>query len=397
MIEVTAKTPTSIYIHIPFCVKKCPYCDFNSYGVGSDEPLLAQAYIDAVCRELEFYLKNHWEGRELCSIFFGGGTPSLLSADKLGSVLNVIQSSIPVRPEVEVTVEANPGTVQEELGLEKLIQLKELGFNRISFGSQSFSKKKLEFLGRLHTPENIVSAVSNARAAGFTRLNLDLIFGVKGETLTEYSHDLSETLALSPEHISAYSLTIEPGTDFGKLEKKGLKLAEEDDIQANFFEATSQTLLANSFTQYEVSNYAKSGEECRHNLHYWRRGNYLGIGAGAHGFLSDGAAIWGRRWFNIPKPEHYIDRVKQLSIGHHAQEVLDIEQAKTEFISLAIRTREGISLDLYKNLFIESFQDEFAKAIKWGTDYQLLEVSKNSVKVTTRGFIMVNSIVERFL
>ena len=358
---------------------------------------MAQAYTDAVCSELEFYFQNHWNNRELYSVFFGGGTPSLLSAEKLGQILNTVKIFVKLHSDLEVTVEANPGTVQEELGFEKLIQLRELGFNRISFGSQSFSKKKLEFLGRLHSPEDIVGAVKNARAAGFKRLNLDLIFGIKGETLAEYSQDISETLALSPEHISAYSLTIEPGTEFGKLEKKGLKLAEGDEIQADLFEATQSNLSTNKFLQYEVSNFARSGEECRHNQHYWRRGNYIGVGAGAHGFLSDKDSEWGRRWFNIPKPEHYIERVNQRSIGHHAEEILNVEQAKTEFISLAIRTKEGLQIERYNLLFNESFEDKFASAIKWGADFNLLEVDRDIVRVTDRGFIMVNSIVERFL
>lgn len=395
--SVENRTPTSIYIHIPFCVKKCPYCDFNSYGVGNDEPALAEAYTEAVCRELKFYLDNCWLNRELCSVFFGGGTPSLLSADKLGSMLGVIRDNISLSSDIEVTIEANPGTVQEQLGLEKLAQLRELGFNRISFGSQSFSKRKLELLGRLHSPEDIIKAVGNARAAGFRRLNLDLIFGVKGETQIDYEEDILKTIAISPEHISAYSLTIEPGTEFGKLEKRGLRMVETEEIQADLFEQTQSALRSNSYLQYEVSNYSKVNEECRHNLHYWRRGNYLGIGAGAHGFLSDSISQWGKRWFNIPKPEHYIERVQKRLTGHHAEENLTIEQAKIEFISLALRTGRGLIIEHYNSQFNESFCDKYSNAISSGVEHRVLEECEGSIRVTNRGFILVNSVVEKFL
>ncbi len=174
-------------------------------------------------------------------------------------------------------------------------------------------------------------------------------------------------------------------------------MAETDEIQADLFEETQRTLSASNYLQYEVSNYSKPGEECRHNQHYWRRGNYLGIGAGAHGFLSDESSRWGRRWFNIPKPEHYIERVQQRLIGHHAEENLTIEQAKMEFISLALRTSEGLTIESYNSLFNESFCEKFIDAISWGTKHKLLEEQEGSIKVTTRGFILVNSIIEKFI
>jgi oxygen-independent coproporphyrinogen-3 oxidase len=390
-------TPTSIYIHIPFCVKKCPYCDFNSYGVGEDEPVLSEPYVSAVCKELKFYFDNHWKNRKVKSIFFGGGTPSLISHEKLERILGVIRNSTPLTPDVEVTLEANPGTVQEELGLEKLSRLKEAGFNRISFGSQSFSKEKLEFLGRLHSPEDIYKAVGNARSAGFKRLNLDLIFGVKDEKLSAYEFDIQSTLNLKPEHISAYSLTIEPGTEFGRKEKKGLRFAEDDEKQAELFEVTQKFLSKNNFLQYEVSNYALSNEECRHNLHYWKRGDYLGIGAGAHGFLSDAKNPWGKRWFNIPKPEHYIARVDERSFGHHAEELLTKDQAKTEFISLALRTNRGINFQKYNEIFSEDFENIYSTAITWSRDFGLVNTDTVRMVLSDRGMLFVNTVSGKFL
>ncbi len=388
-------------MHIPFCVRKCPYCDFNSYAVGSDEPALAEAYVAAVVRELEYYFLKRWEGRALHTIFFGGGTPSLLSPKLLGRILEVIRAHTSLTEETEVTLEANPGTVYEEVGFEKLAALRELGWNRISFGSQSFSQRKLELLGRIHKPEDTIRAVENARRAGFKRLNLDVIYGVKNETGEELEEDLRLTLALSPEHISAYTLTIEPGTDFGKLAKKGVIFAESDDRQADFFERTQEYLSKGGFSHYEVSNYSLPGEECLHNLHYWKRGEYLGIGAGAHGFLSSSDTPTSDtptsvRWSNIPKPEHYIQRVAEKGFGHHAEETISASQAEAEFVSLALRTSYGIDIPTFEERFKGPFSTKFEAPLSWALDNHLIEVGETNVRANRRGLLFLNSLIERF-
>jgi len=388
-------------VHIPFCVRKCPYCDFNSYAVGSDEPALAEAYVAAVVRELEYYFLKRWEGRALHTIFFGGGTPSLLSPKLLGRILEVIRAHTSLTEETEVTLEANPGTVYEEVGFEKLAALRELGWNRISFGSQSFSQRKLELLGRIHKPEDTIRAVENARRAGFKRLNLDVIYGVKNETGEELEEDLRLTLALSPEHISAYTLTIEPGTDFGKLAKKGVIFAESDDRQADFFERTQEYLSKGGFSHYEVSNYSLPGEECLHNLHYWKRGEYLGIGAGAHGFLSSSDTPTSDtptsvRWSNIPKPEHYIQRVAEKGFGHHAEETISASQAEAEFVSLALRTSYGIDIPTFEERFKGPFSTKFEAPLSWALDNHLIEVGETNVRANRRGLLFLNSLIERF-
>ena len=388
-------------MHIPFCVRKCPYCDFNSYAVGSDEPALAEAYVAAVVRELEYYFLKRWEGRALHTIFFGGGTPSLLSPKLLGRILEAIRAHTSLTEETEITLEANPGTVYEEVGFEKLAALRELGWNRISFGSQSFSQRKLELLGRIHKPEDTIRAVENARRAGFKRLNLDVIYGVKNETGEELEEDLRLTLALSPEHISAYTLTIEPGTDFGKLAKKGVIFAESDDRQADFFERTQEYLSKGGFSHYEVSNYSLPGEECLHNLHYWKRGEYLGIGAGAHGFLSSSDTPTSDtptsvRWSNIPKPEHYIQRVAEKGFGHHAEETISASQAEAEFVSLALRTSYGIDVPTFEERFKGPFSTKFEAPLSWALDNHLIEVGETNVRANRRGLLFLNSLIERF-
>ncbi len=385
-----------VYIHIPFCVRKCPYCDFNSYGVGTGEPELAAPYTEAVCRELTTLLESAaFRGRTVESIFFGGGTPSLLSAAKIKSIFDTIRSHAPIAPDAEITLEANPGTVLEALGREKLADLRQIGINRVSFGGQSFSPRKLELLGRIHKPEEIGEAIANARAGGFDQINCDLIFGVKGERLEEWKSDLEQLTALKPEHISAYGLTIEPGTEFGRMARQGLRMDEDDEVQAEFFEQTQSVLEGQGYLQYEVSNFAPSGNESRHNINYWRRGEYAGAGAGAHGFARSEEHPWGRRTMNLPRPEHYIERVRAAGKGEHTAEVLTREQAELEFLSLGLRTKEGVSSERFEESFGRRiFGGDLSEVERFELD-GLMECREGRMRMTKRGLLFLNTVVER--
>jgi oxygen-independent coproporphyrinogen-3 oxidase len=379
--------PISLYIHIPYCVRKCPYCDFNSFGVGSDEPESAEAYVEAVIREIEFYFSRIGE-RPVQTIFFGGGTPSLLSAEKISRILSAIPG---ILPDAEITLEANPGTVQEELGERKLRGFVEAGVNRLSFGAQSFSQRKLTYLGRLHQPDDIRSAVRNAVRAGFVRINLDLIFGTPEESLSEWREDLLSALSLSPEHLSVYGLTIEPGTEFGRMQRQGRNMAMPDDHQAELFALSQEILSEAGFIQYEVSNYSLPGKECQHNLNYWRRGEYLGIGAGAHGFLNEGMA--GVRWRNLPGVDGYIKRVSETGRGLLTEEGLSQDDAVSEFISLSLRTGEGLSLGRFEQLFRKKIVPQPLSSI----EEELLSMHTAQLRVSRKGFLFVDYLVGKVL
>lgn len=267
--------PLSLYIHIPWCVRKCPYCDFNSHQAGPSLP--EDDYIDALLADLEQEMPAV-QGRPISTIFFGGGTPSLFSAAALGRLLRGVEQRIPFATDIEITLEANPGTFEQE----KFKAYRQTGINRLSIGVQSFQPAKLEKLGRIHNGDEAVRAAGMARAAGFDNFNLDLMHGLPDQSLDDALSDLRQAIELAPTHLSWYQLTLEPNTVFWSQPPE----LPEDDILWDIQEA-GQTLMAkHGYRQYEVSAYAQAGRAARHNLNYWRFGDFIGIGAGAHGKLS---------------------------------------------------------------------------------------------------------------
>lgn len=391
-----SRSQFSIYIHLPYCVKKCPYCDFNSYGVGS-EPLgeREERYVAAVLNELRTYSEDPaWQGRGVKTVFFGGGTPSLFSSHSFAQILGTIAEGWHLTAPGEITVECNPGTVQEELGSERLEGFLRAGINRLSFGAQSFSSRKLALLGRIHSGGETVHAVQTAKRVGFTNFNLDLMFGTAGESFAEWSHDLRAILELEPTHISAYGLTIEPGTEFGRDAKRGVVFTAEEDLQAELYEHTQDTLERAGYGQYEISNYAKPGSECAHNLNYWRGGDYLAIGAGAHGYLRGSAPM---RWANIPGPEHYIAQVRDRGVGEHRREVIDREKSELEFFSLRLRTAEGVQFSEYYEEFGERFEERFAPVFTELQALGLLAVDSFGARLTKRGMLFADTVFSAFV
>lgn len=271
--------PLSLYVHLPWCVRKCPYCDFNSYAVR--EALPEAAYLDALGRDLEAQAVDV-RGRSVISIFFGGGTPSLFAPESIGRVLEKARAWFALADDAEVTLEANPGTVERG----RFAEYRQAGVNRVSLGAQSFDARQLEQLGRIHSPQETLRAAEELHAAGLTNFNLDLMYALPGQTAADAASDVAQALALQPAHLSHYQLTLEPGTQFAA----NPPMLPEDNVASDMLSACQERLADAGFSQYEVSAYARTGHECRHNLNYWSFGDYVGAGAGAHGKLTDAGA-----------------------------------------------------------------------------------------------------------
>lgn len=385
-----------LYLHIPYCIKKCPYCDFNSYAVNPQENKAEERYTAALISELENYSQDAvWNNRKIHSIFFGGGTPSLFSPNSIKRIINSAKSNFSFLENIEITLEANPGTIQEELGEKKLLEFRNSGINRISMGVQGFNEEKLKFLGRLHSKEDVVAAVENIKKSGFDNFNLDLIFGVAEETLDSWQNDLEKIISLKPKHISAYCLTIESGTDFGKLQKKGQLRLLEEDIQAKMFELTQSILLKSNYQQYEISNYSLENFECQHNLGYWKGLDYLGLGAGAHSYYKEFASDknYGKRWKNIPHPEDYIKRANTKQAAQNTEEI-DIEKARLEYLFLAFRTKLGFDLDFYRKEFK---QNSILVLDKLSKDNLIEQKSENIFIPTNKGLLFVDEILKELV
>jgi len=327
---------TSVYVHFPYCLQKCPYCDFASGTIKRDD-VPHKAYADAVINELA--MRSPLIGaRELSTIFFGGGTPSLWSADAIGCVIETIKSRfINVSADLEITAECNPSSLDRNVAR----ALRGVGVNRISIGVQSLNDERLRFLGRLHSGESALRAVSEAQME-MPRVSADMMFGSPGQTAEIFIDELSRLMELDLDHVSVYALTIEPATQFGALHKKGkLKLAPEGDYAETFL-ATRDYLSTRGLDHYEVSNYARAGQTSRHNQHYWRGGEYLGLGAGAVGCVH-GTTGHARRYRNEANPDRYMAGSSSPGVEVF-EESLDADDLIREALMLGLRTREGIDL-----------------------------------------------------
>ncbi len=324
--------PVAVYIHIPFCPSKCGYCDFNSYAMSGD---IVQRTAKAIATEIR---RSPWRGRPAKTIFFGGGTPTFLSEEQLLPIIEEVIETHPPVPNAEITSEANPGTVD----IPKFKAMHQAGINRISLGAQSFQAQDLVRLGRVHKAHEVARAVSAARDAGFEQLNLDLMFGLPGQSPRAWERNLEIALSLQPNHLSLYGLTIEPNTRFYKLGLKGmLDLPQEDDLITMYEQAMDKTLAA-GLQQYEISNFAQPGCESQHNLCYWRGEEYLGYGPGAVGCV---ATETGRTRFTVFKhPERYSDSIDNHESVWFDEENLNDSELRMERIMLGLRLQEGLPL-----------------------------------------------------
>lgn len=378
--------PLSLYIHIPWCVRKCPYCDFNSHEPDNnkEKTIPEQDYIDQLLHDLEQDL-SLVQGRVLQSVFFGGGTPSLFSAQSIKFILDGVQEKIPFADDIEITLEANPGTAEAE----KFLGFRAAGVNRLSIGVQSFQSQHLQALGRIHDGEQAVRAVAMAQAAGFERINIDLMHGLPEQTVEEALADLRQALDLGVSHLSWYQLTIEPNTVFYRQPPP--LPAEEAlwDIQ----QAGLLLLQQHGFNQYEVSAFAREGQQCRHNLNYWQFGDYLGIGAGAHGKMTLPAEDRILRYSKTRLPRDYLERGDHCLAEQHDLLAADLP---FEFMLNALRLADGVP----QTLFAERTGIPF-KAIEtiW-CELQhrgLVTGDKARLATTSHGFLFLNDVLTAFM
>ncbi|QNQ96901.1 YggW family oxidoreductase [Pseudomonas oryzihabitans] len=381
MTQVFALPPLALYIHIPWCVRKCPYCDFNSHAAG---PTLPEAeYVDALLADLDNDLA-HVHGRPLTSIFFGGGTPSLFSAAALGRLLDGVARRLSFAPDIEITLEANPGNFEQA----KFVAYRGLGINRLSIGIQSFQDAKLKALGRIHGRDEAIRAADRARAAGFDNFNLDLMHGLPEQSVADALGDLEQAIALAPTHLSWYQLTMEPNTVFWSQPPE----LPEDDILWDIQEAGQARLAAAGYHQYETSAYAQPGRQARHNLNYWGFGDFLGIGAGAHAKLSapDGTLL--RTW-KTRLPKDYLDPAKAFQAGAKPLAPADLP---FDFMMNALRLVDGVPAAWYPQRTGQSL-DSLAPALAAARRAGLLAEDEQRLRPTARGQLFLNDLLQSFL
>jgi oxygen-independent coproporphyrinogen III oxidase len=388
---MSASKPFSLYIHIPYCISKCPYCDFNSHVVAQ---IPEGNYIDALIRELNHFASEpDWRGRTVQSIFFGGGTPSTFKPSSIGSILERVAKSFAMDSSCEITLEANPGTVDYA----HFSGYRDAGVNRISVGVQSFQPRLLKFLGRVHTAEEGRKALEVVRRAGFDNFSFDLIFANPGQTLKELEDDLDAALEYRSPHLSAYNLTFEEGTPFHHEYRCGRMTTLTEDEEIAMAELIEDKLCRVGLKRYEISNYALSGRHSRHNVNYWRLGDYLGLGAGAHSYLqTDMDCILRKRWSNEKNPGRYMSLIDQNGIAITDQEDIDRDKAAGEFLFLGLRMTSGVSSEAFRSRFGRSPVDFFPKIKTW-RDGELMEEKNGNLRLTAKGLLLANSIFVEFV
>lgn len=377
-----ATPPLSLYIHIPWCVRKCPYCDFNSHESPVDIP--EAAYIDVLLDDFNRDYSN-CDSREIVSIFIGGGTPSLFSASGFDRILSHLRRHANLAEDIEVTMEANPGTAEAE----KFSGFRSAGINRLSLGIQSFNDKSLTLLGRIHDGKQSRLAIETTLGAGFDNFNLDLMHGLPNQTQSNALDDLTTAISYQPTHLSWYQLTIEPNTSFYRrpptlpLEDvlRGIQLSGED------------LLSQRGFGQYEISAFATENNQSKHNLNYWKFGDYIGIGAGAHGKISFPALNTITRTRKHKQPNHYIKN----TTDHTAERLVVGEEDKVlEFMMNALRLKEGFSVSEFENYSGQAFS-AIAKQVDSLSQAGLLDQQHKQIRATTKGYHFLNNLLEEFL
>ena len=382
----------SIYVHLPYCVRKCPYCDFNTYAVTR---FPEERYVAALRREAEHACSSQpWSGRSVATVFFGGGTPSLFSPDSLGALLAEFDRSWGIETGAEITMEANPGSF-EGSAVHKLKDFRRAGINRISFGAQSFQVRHLATLGRIHSPQDTIEAVESARAAGFENLSCDLIFAIPGQTVEEWATDLRTLIALQPDHVSAYNLTYEEGTPMTGLKKAGMLTPAAEETELEMFRLARRDLAQAGYAQYEISNFARPSRQARHNLAYWTWRDYLGLGAGAHGFCGGGSgedADWGRRYSNRRIPEAYMSAGR--GCWHDTEETLSRRMAVAEFLMVGLRLSDGIDEAELASRFQMTLKQAAPRSGEF-LERGLLERSGSRVRLTDRGLEIADAVITR--
>jgi oxygen-independent coproporphyrinogen-3 oxidase len=429
----------SLYVHIPFCTLKCSYCDFNSYAELEE---LVQPYVDALIAEMELW-SQYARGRPVPTVFFGGGTPSLLPIEKIGRILSAMRDRFALDPEAEVTLEANPGTVD----LDYLRELLALGVNRLSLGVQSFHDDELANLDRIHSAAEAEEAYRWARDAGFQNINLDLIYGLpeqpfdsalravrahrtppSGEhrsdrdrtpstespqsgqdrPMERWQASLERAISLAPDHMSLYALTVEEGTKLAYDIDHGRAPEPDGDVQASMYEWSRERMAKTGYQQYEISNWARPGKECRHNLVYWRNSDWLGLGAGAHSHLG------GTRFADVYSPKRYVQLVQEAAAAGQPdgtdvaallksmRQVTYVEEprpelARADTLIMGLRLNEGVSLAEFRRRFGAGAEAAYAETFAELTELGLLERANGRIRITNRGRLLANEVFTRLL
>jgi oxygen-independent coproporphyrinogen-3 oxidase len=390
--------PHSLYVHIPFCSLKCSYCDFNSYA---NLEHLVPEFTRALTEEMRLW-SPAMAGRPVPTVFFGGGTPTLLPLEQMQSIMTALRASFELTPDAEITTEANPGTIN----LDYLRGLVALGFNRLSFGVQSFDDAELLALDRIHTADDARQGYAWARQAGFPRINLDLIYGLPDQTLKRWQSNVEQALVLGPEHLSLYALTVEEGTKLAYDIDHGRVPEPDGDLQADMWDWSRQRLEAAGFRHYEISNWARPGEECRHNLVYWRNGDWLGLGPGAHSHLS------GVRFADVYSPAQYIRLVDEAAtrdlpaaerdliralpqVTFVDEQTPELQMADTAI--LALRLNDGLDVAAFEQRFGTTIEAVYGPQFAELTALGFLERTNGRLRLTDRGRYLANEVFVRLL
>ncbi len=361
-----------IYIHFPYCSKRCPYCDFTLTTRKAPQ----EEYTQMILNELSFRLQKHpeLENREIISIYFGGGTPSLWEIDGISDVINTIKSRFKAHPNIEVTLEANP----EEISKNQAIEWARIGINRVSLGAQSFDEQDLIFLGRGHRESHIISAVNDLRSAGIENINLDLIHGLKSQSMEKARDQLLKAIALEPKHISLYQLTIESGTQFGARSRKGEQLQSTEDELVQTYDLLENTLNQYHYSLYEVSNASLKGYESKHNSLYWTLGDYLALGTGAHGFIKQDQGAY--RYANENNPQQYL-KAQSLAQITKEEQSLDQMAVLEEAILVGLRLKQGVAVSA---IMQDRYQDQADQLIKEGLLLEYVDVQQQKYWMATQ-------------
>ncbi|MGG7323423.1 radical SAM family heme chaperone HemW [Clostridium baratii] len=369
----------SLYVHIPFCKQKCFYCDFKSYA-GIEE--LENDYIDALILEI----RNKCKGYLIKTLFIGGGTPSYLSENNLSKLLKEL-NKLSFLDDAEKTIECNPGTLSDE----KIKIIKENNINRISMGLQTTKNNLLKNIGRIHTIEEFKANYKRVRELGIENINIDIMFGLPNQSLEDYKETLEDIVKLNPEHISAYSLIIEEGTNFYKLyEENKLNIPNEDD-ERRMYEITKEILEDNNYKQYEISNYAKEGRECRHNKVYWELDEYIGVGVSASSFIDE------KRIKNIDNIKEYIERINSNIDVSESIVANSLKEDMEEFMFLGLRMIEGVSIDKFKDKFSKDINDVYGEIINKNKKLDLLDEKNGRIYLTDKGIEVSNWVMSEFI
>jgi oxygen-independent coproporphyrinogen-3 oxidase len=385
--------PIGLYLHIPFCTAKCGYCDFNSYA-GQDH--LVPSYADTLLKEASLWTRT-LAGRSVETVNFGGGTPSLTPLDEMAKLLASIRSTFGVAADAEVSLEANPGS----LTVEYLRGLRDVGFNRLSIGVQSFDDAELTSLDRIHNGEQAEEAYRAAREAGFENVNIDLIYGLPEQPLHAWTATLERALSLDPDHLSLYALTVEEGTPLARDVARGRTPSPDPDVQAEQYEWTEERMARAGYEHYEISNWAKPGRRCRHNLTYWQNREYLGLGAGAHSFVD------GVRFSNVLLTNRYIEAVDESlasrgdgggSMRHVAgAEKVTPALAMADTLILGLRLIDGVELAEFRARHGRDADDVYGEVLREFEGYSIVERSDTHVRLTPRGRLLSNELFQRLL